>query len=201
MKKFYQLKITLTETKPAIWRRFIVPSNISLDRLHDVIQVVMGWEDSHLHEFILDSKRFTERPEAPEEGHEEGKFKLDSLIKRKGSKFIYLYDFGDSWEHEILLENSNYSPEELPMPIFCLEGEQACPPEDCGGVYGYRDLLNILNDPAHEEYQEMFEWIHGETEISPGDAFLPEKFYPEEVNNMLALYYRWSRDRYLSLFG
>ncbi|MBI6549390.1 plasmid pRiA4b ORF-3 family protein [Xenorhabdus lircayensis] len=200
MEKFYLLKITLIETNPSIWRRFVVPSNISLDRLHDVIQVVMGWDDSHLHVFAFSAKRFTEMPEEPEDGQEEGKVKLDSLIKRKGGKFNYLYDFGDSWEHEVILENSNYSPEELPMPIFCLEGQRACPPEDCGGIYGYMDLLQILKDPTHEDYQQMFKWVNGESEISPDNTFSPEKFNVEEVNNLLASYYRWSRDRYLSLF-
>ncbi|MGJ0637753.1 plasmid pRiA4b ORF-3 family protein [Xenorhabdus bovienii] len=200
MEKFYQLKIMLTETEPVIWRRFVVPSNISLDRLHDVIQAVMGWEDSHLHEFIFSAKRFTEMPDGMSDCQEEGRFKLDSLIKRKGSKFAYLYDFGDDWEHEIVLENSNYSPEKLPMPIFCLEGEQACPPEDSGGVYGYMELLSVLKDPTHEDYQDMFEWVNGEADISPNNVFSPEKFDVEEINNRLALYYRWSRDRYLSMF-
>ncbi|MEQ1964932.1 plasmid pRiA4b ORF-3 family protein [Xenorhabdus khoisanae] len=200
MEKFYLLKITLIETNPSIWRRFVVPSNISLDRLHDIIQIVMGWNDSHLHEFSFGIKRFTERPEEPEEGKEERKVRLDALLKRKGSKFTYLYDFGDYWEHEIVLENSNYSPNELPMPIFCCEGQRACPPEDCGGVYGYMELVDILNKPTHKDYQEMFEWVNGKTGISPDTVFSPEKFNVEEVNNMLALYYRWSRDRYLSLF-
>ncbi|MDC9590864.1 plasmid pRiA4b ORF-3 family protein [Xenorhabdus sp. XENO-10] len=200
MEKFYLLKITLIEAEPSIWRRFVVPSIISLDRLHDVIQTVMGWSDYHLHEFIFGIKRFTEMPEEPEDVKEEGKVRLNSLIKRKGNKFIYIYDFGDCWEHEIVLENSNYSRDELPMPIFCLDGQQACPPEDSGGTYGYIDLLNIINDPSHEDYLEMFKWINGKSDVSPDKIFSPEKFNMEEVNNRLALYYRWSRDRYLPLF-
>ncbi|OTA21965.1 plasmid pRiA4b ORF-3-like family protein [Xenorhabdus beddingii] len=200
MEKFYLLKITLTEMSPCIWRRFVVPSHISLDRLHDVIQIVMGWNDSHLHQFAFGIKRFTEMPEEPEDGKEEGKVKLDALLKRKGSKFTYLYDFGDGWEHEIILENSHYSPEELPTPIFCVEGQRACPPENCGGIYSYMELIDILKAPSHKDYQAMFKWVNGKSDISSDKIFSPEKFNIEEVNNMLASYYRWSRDRYLSLF-
>lgn len=97
--RYYLLKITLLDIEPEIWRRFVVPARITLDRLHDVIQVVMGWKDYHLHDFGIGKKRYTEYPESKQDGFECGKYRLGDLIKQKGRTFRYLYDFGDDWEH------------------------------------------------------------------------------------------------------
>ena len=124
----YLLKVQLLEIEPAIWRRFVVPASVTLDRLHDVIQVVMGWTDSHLHEFTIGSKRYTEYPESREEGLMCGRYRLGDLVKKKGRTFQYLYDFGDCWEHELVLEESRYINPELRTELACLEGARACPP-------------------------------------------------------------------------
>jgi len=111
--RFYLLKIQLLDIEPAIWRRFVVPASI------DVIQIVMGWTDSHLHEFTIGNKRYTEYPESKEDGLVCGRYRLGDLIKQKGRTFSYLYDFGDSWEHEIVLEESRYFNPELRTELAC----------------------------------------------------------------------------------
>ena len=187
--RFYLLKIFLSEIKPEIWRRFVVPAGISLDRLHDVIQIVMGWQDYHLHQFIIGNKRYTEHPEEKEDGAEEYRFRLIKLIKQKGRIFQYLYDFGDYWMHEITIEDSNYfAPDLRDMPV-CLEGERACPPEDVGGVSGYYEFCEAISDPNHPEHQEYMEWS--------GGMFKIKEFNIHNVNYELQKYVRWSRRRLL----
>jgi hypothetical protein len=189
-KRFYLLKIQLLDIEPAIWRRFVVPADITLDRLHDVIQIVMGWTDSHLHEFTIGKKLYTEYPESKEDGLICGKYRLGDLIKQKGRTFRYLYDFGDSWEHELVLEESRYFNPELEMELFCLEGERACPPEDVGGVLSYFEFCKALKDSNHEEHESYMEWSGGD--------FDSEQFDSDLVNWELMKYLRWSRDRYLN---
>ncbi|QTF09262.1 plasmid pRiA4b ORF-3 family protein [Brenneria izadpanahii] len=193
--RFYQLKVILIGTTPAIWRQFVVPASITLDRLHDVLQIVMGWQDSHLHQFTFGKKRFTERPEDTPQDEDEGFYRLNELLKRKGNKLTYLYDFGDDWEHEIILENTDYHPEEFDGFLFCLNGERVCPLEDCGGVPGYENLLGILQDPAHEDYEETLEWLGIPAELLEIEPDIFGLFDADEVNNDLMLYSRWTRDR------
>lgn len=187
--RFYLLYIELLDIKPPIWRRFVVHSGITLDRLHDVIQIVMGWQDNHLHEFSIGNKRYTEYPESKAEGLACGRFHLDDVIKRKGRTFDYLYDFGDDWRHKLVLEESRYLNPELELELVCLEGERACPPEDVGGADGYRVFCEGLKDPGTDEYYGMREWI--------GEDYDSEQFDSEFVNMELAKYLRWSRNRYL----
>jgi len=191
--RFYLLKIQLLDIEPSIWRRFVVPASITLDRLHDVIQIVMGWTDSHLHEFTIGNKRYTEYPESKEDGLPCGRYRLGDLIKQKGRTFQYLYDFGDGWEHELVLEESRYFNPELRTELACLDGQRACPPEDVGGVPGYFEFLNALKDPNHEEHESYVEWS--------GGSFDSERFDPESINRELMKYLRWSRDRYQSWGG
>ena len=191
--RFYLLKIQLLDIEPAIWRRFVVPANITLDRLHDVIQIVMGWTDSHLHEFTIGNKRYTEYPESKEDGLVCGRYRLEDLIKQIGRTFIYRYDFGDSWEHELVLEDSRYVNPELRTELACLEGERACPPEDVGGVHGYFEFYNALKDPSHEEHESSVEWSGGD--------FDSVRFDFESVNRELMKYLRWSRYRYQNWGG
>ncbi len=159
--RFYLLKIQRLDIEPAIWRRFVVPANITLDRLHDVIQIVMGWTDSHLHEFTIGKKRYTEYPESKEDGIEYGRYRLEELINRKERNFSYLYNFGESWEHKLVLEESRYFNPELRTKLACLEGERACPPEDVGGVPGYFEFCNALKNPSHEAHESYMEWSGG----------------------------------------
>lgn len=186
--KSYLLKITLDGIAPAIWRRFVLPADISLDRLHDVIQIVMGWQDSHLHEFILDGKRFTEDPESPEDGENEERFRLCDLVKRIGKTFKYHYDFGDSWMHQVVVEETNHTLPSHDAPIACLEGKRACPPEDVGGVPGYDEFCKAISDrenPSHDEYMDWyagFGWYE--------KTFDSEKFDLGKVNLELLKYFR-----------
>ena len=187
-KRLYLLKIRLLEIEPEIWRRFVVPADITLDRLHDVIQIVMGWSDSHLHEFTIGKRRYTEYPESKEDGPECGRYRLVDLIRQKGRTFRYLYDFGDSWEHEVIVEDSRYFNPETIDPVECLDGARACPPEDVGGVPGYYEFCKSLKDPYHEEHESYMQWSGGEYDS--------EKFNPDEVNWELMKYLRWSRERF-----
>jgi hypothetical protein len=160
--RFYLLSIQLVEIEPAIWRRFVVPANITLDRLHDVIQIVMGWTDSHLHEFTIGKKRYTEYPDEDlDDGLECGRYRLGDLIKQKGRKFYYLYDFGDYWMHELVIENSRYFPSAHDSKLSCIEGERACPPEDVGGVHSFFDFCDALKNSAHEDHESYTEWSGG----------------------------------------
>lgn len=191
--RIYMLKIRLLEIHPEIWRRFVVPGDITLDRLHDVIQIVMGWKDYHQHEFSIGRQRYTENPEFKEDGVSENRFRLVDLIKQKGRTFVYRYDFGDSWEHEITLEDSRYHNPQLQTPLQCIEGENACPPEDVGGVHGYFEFLNALQDPKHEEHTHYktwyaaFPWYDG--------VFDGSRYNVDKVNYELMKYLRWSRER------
>ncbi len=191
--RFFLLKIQLLDIEPAIWRRFVVPDSITLDRLHDVIQIVMGWTDSHLHEFTIGNKRYTEYPESREDGLICGKYRLGDQIKQKGRSFSYLYDFGDSWEHELVLEESRYFNPDMRTEVACLEGERACPPEDVGGVSGYFEFCNALKDQNHEEHESYMEWSGGDYDS--------ERFDSGSVNWELMKYLRWSRDRYQNWRG
>ena len=179
----YQLKITLKWSKPPIWRRVVVRGNMKLDRLHDVIQVAMGWNDSHLHQFIAGSSAGraifgVADPDFDEMGEtlDERRYTLADLAPIAKKKFIYEYDFGDSWEHEVVVEKVLPPDPEFTHPI-CLAGANAAPPEDCGGIPGFYRLLEIMADPTDPEYEEMKEWVGGE--------FNPAQFDADRVNTAL----------------
>jgi len=165
--------------RPPIWRRVQVPSDLTLAKLHRVIQAVMGWYDSHLHQFIV-GKTYYGVPSLDEfselELKDERKARLDQILSRSKQKIVYEYDFGDSWEHEIVLEKI-LAPDSRTRYPACLGGARACPPEDCGGVGGYANFLEAISDPDHEEHEEMLEWIGGE--------FDPEQFDVDLVNQGL----------------
>ena len=174
--KIYQLKITLKHIKPPIWRRIEVPADIKLGKLHDVIQIAMGWTDSHLHAFV-DGQTMYGIPD-PEFGgstKNERNVRLDSILEQ-GGKIVYEYDFGDSWEHEIKIEKVLEAAPTVHYPR-CTAGKRACPPEDCGGPYMYEEFLAAIGDPNHPEHEETLEWIGGE--------FDPEAFELAEVNQAL----------------
>ncbi|MGB7534069.1 MAG: plasmid pRiA4b ORF-3 family protein [Halobacteriota archaeon] len=182
-KKFnqvYQFKITLEGIKPPIWRRMQVPETYTFWDLHVAIQDAMGWIDYHLHEFELEnpSTGLTVNIGSPNEdfGEEvlpEGEQKIADYFSMENRSADYVYDFGDSWEHKIQLEKILPREKDINYPI-CIKGKRACPPEDCGGIWGYEELLEIIRNPEHEEYEEMLEWLGGE--------FDPEDFDVEEVS-------------------
>ena len=160
----YQIKITLKDVKPPIWRRIQVKSDITLHSLHRTIQTAMGWEDGHLHKFDI---------RAPSS---EPKVRLNQLNLVEKQKFLYVYDFGDNWEHTILVEKILPIDEKNQYPI-CLTGKRSGPLEDCGGPWGYMDLIDVLDDPNDPEYDERVEWI--------GEDFDPELFDIEKINKRL----------------
>lgn len=179
-KQIYQFKVTLRGIRPPIWRRFQVADDLTFYELHCVLQDVMGWYGGHLHAFDLGDFQITDAETLVDgwtDGEDEQKAKVKKYVRQEGQKFGYEYDFGDSWEHEVLLEKI------LPMEadaIYprCLKGKRACPPEDCGGAWGYEELLEILADPDNPEYKEYMEWVGGE--------FDPEEFDVEGINKLLA---------------
>lgn len=173
----YQLKVTLKNTKPPIWRRIQVPGGITLYKLHRIIQVAMGWEDYHLHVFEIGGTSFGELdPDFDSIDKSERSAKLNRVVTGAGAKFIYEYDFGDSWRHEILVEKVLLPEAGVRYPV-CVGGKRACPPEDCGGPWGYENLLEIIKDPEHEQHEEMMTWLGGE--------FDPEALDLDAVNREL----------------
>ena len=159
--KLYEIKITLKNLTPAIWRRVHVPRDITLGGLHSVIQMAMGWDDDHLHDFLIKRKRYgpmmDDSFEFPDSKVDEDIVHLNGVVKPK-AKFEYCYDFGDSWRHEIHIEREVESATDR-REARCIAGENACPPEDCGGPYGYADLLAALADPQNEEHGDRLDWV------------------------------------------
>ena len=179
-RSIYQIKISLIGVKPPIWRTVLVPGDLGLGAFHDVIQAVMGWTDSHFHQFIA-NKVFYGIPDDDFEleMENETKYKLSQLLKKEKDSLIYEYDFGDSWEHKILLEKISTDDGNTVLPV-CIKGKRACPPEDCGGIWGYEELLETVSNTNHPEHADMLEWLGGE--------FDPEEFDLEEINEDLADY-------------
>lgn len=172
--RLYQLKITLKGSKPSIWRRVEVADDVILARLHAIIQAAMGWTDSHLHMFSVGRASYgVPHPDDESDVHDERRVRLNQLLTAPKQKLTYEYDFGDSWTHEVQLEKV-LAPEPGATYPRCTGGKRACPPEDCGGVWGYADLLEALADPEHPEHDELLEWV--------GDTFDPEQFDLAEVN-------------------
>lgn len=180
---------------PAIWRRILIPGNTTLLKLHDILQIVMGWEDAHLHMFKIPGLVY-EDPMNDVYGDIstilEAHYKLKQLIQYEGQRFSYEYDFGDSWEHELVVEKILSGMERLRNPI-CLKGKRACPPEDVGGIWGYENFLKAIQDPKHEEHEDYLNWI--------GDGFDPEDFDLEEVNVRLQRMGRGWSTEYLDLWS
>ena len=172
----YQLKITLKNIKPPVWRRIQV-EDCSLAGLHDTIQTCMGWSGTHLYAFEVAGEEYGD-PESADDGDfgDAGSLKLSQIASGGPTTFTYQYDFGDDWEHDVKLEKT-LPPEAKVKYPRCLAGERACPPEDCGGVYGYENLLDALREPDHEEHEEMLEWV--------GGKFDPEAFDVDGVNRNL----------------
>jgi hypothetical protein len=173
----YQLKMVLEGIRPQIWRRVVVPADLRLSHLHDVFQITMGWTDSHLHAFTIEGVQYTMPYEETDlDMEDERRVRLSSLVPAVGTLFQYQYDFGDDWQHAVQVEKIRPADPDTP-PLSCLAGKHAGPPEDCGGIPGYAQLLRILKNPRHPEYGEMRQWA--------GRRFDPEAFDPEAVNKKL----------------
>lgn len=177
MTKILQLKIKLDGSSPPVWRRFLVSDSVTFTQLHNVIQKVMGWENYHLYEFEAGNARISVPNEDLEDIIDSKKIALSDILKTERQKIRYTYDFGDSWEHSITIEKILENNNGIRVPT-CISGERACPPEDCGGIYGYKELLEIKKNKNHPEYKEMIvEWL--------GEDFDPEKFDISEANKSL----------------
>lgn len=172
-----QLCVSLEDIEPRIWRRIQVPESFTLKQLHRVIQTVMGWQDSHLHEFTLSGKRYGEsNPEDGENVIDERTIRLRDLPLSIGVSIGYEYDFGDSWQHQVVLEKTLAPDLETIYPA-CVAGERSAPPEDVGGAGGYVEFLEAIADPDHEDHDANMEWVGGQ--------FDPEAFSVAEANERL----------------
>lgn len=172
----YRLRITLQEVEPPVWRRVDVPAGYTLDRLHRVVQCAMGWGDYHLHQFDIDDMQYgPPEPDGMLEVVDEIDVRLDAVCG-KGSEFSYTYDFGDWWEHAIVVEDVVPAEPDVAYPN-CRAGERACPPEDVGGPCGYLELLEALGDPADPRHEPMVEWL--------GRPYDPEAFDPARATTLL----------------
>ncbi len=180
--KIYQFKISVIGTKPLVWRRILVPSSYSFWELHVAIQDAMGWLDYHLHIFEMkdpntnltieigmpdEEDAMWERKILPD--HKTG---ISKYFSEDNKKAIYEYDFGDSWRHEIKFEKILEADSKDNYPK-CIDGKMACPPEDCGGIGGYYNLTEIINNPSDEEYNDIIDWLGGEYNY--------EEFDPKDV--------------------
>lgn len=178
MGKIYQLKITLKDVKPPIWRRIEVPANMKLSELHYLILHVMGWGGGHLTSFEFDRLDYVDDTafmfdELDLDGEPMSKTRLDKVLYAEKQKGLFTYDFGDDWRHEVLLEKILPAEKGVNYPR-CTAGKRACPPDDCGGPWGYADFLKAINNPKHPEHEELLEWVGGE--------FDAEEFDLEGVN-------------------
>jgi hypothetical protein len=162
-RRIYQLKVTVADTEPHIWRRVLVPGGYTLDRLSRIIQLSLGWQGYHLHSFEIDGEQYGEPDPLGElELADELDVRLDAVAS-EGSRFTYVYDFGDWWEHEVLVERVTPADPDERYPV-CVGGERAGPPEDVGGAGGYADLLAVLADPAKPDPAGFRDWL---TEFDP----------------------------------
>lgn len=177
--EIYQLKITLKDTTPPIWRRILVSGSMRLDHLHIAIQIAMGWTNSHLYQFEVGREIWGE-PEADWFGdsgtQKASKATVQQVLPSEKFTITYVYDFGDDWRHKVTVEKLLPATAADVLPL-CVAGKRACPPEDVGGPYGYADFLEKIQDPEHEEHSDMLEWI--------GEGFDPEKFELAVINDGL----------------
>ena len=180
--RLYQFRITLNESEPSIWRRIQI-KNCTLERLHEHIQLAMGWGNEHLHRFRIkdeiygDAQLLDDGFDDQYEFIDSTRIKISDVVPKSGIRFTfeYEYDFGDGWVHEVLFEGCLTATEGKKYPI-CVEGERACPPEDVGGIFGYNEYLKIIGDPNHEQHEEMLEWR---------GKFDPEKFDSKKASRKM----------------
>jgi len=163
-KHAYQLLVVLEGSEPKIWRQISVPGNMTLADLDRIIQAAMGWTNSHLHQFtiegqvygVLDDEWIDEMPSLPDNG-----FTLDAVLGTEVKSFSYEYDFGDGWQHQVEVQMVIVADEKRNSWPMCLAGANACPPEDVGGLGGYEEFLEAIDDPIHEDYDSMRRWCGG----------------------------------------
>lgn len=192
--KFYLLKIKIIGSNPLIWRKLYVTSSITLDRLHDVIQITMGWENQHSYHFTFNDITYSISPKDESDGNIIEFYHLDKLIKTSGESFKYVYDFRSSWGHEVLVEDTDYKPNDPSVLIKCLNGENACPIEDSGGIDEYIEFCEVFCDSSHPLHPETKSWYRKTQGLKDFD---PDDFDRGTTNYELQKYMKWSRDRAL----
>lgn len=156
----FQLRITLDEVEPAVWRRLLVPAGVRMAKLHDIFQASMGWTNSHLHCFTVGGERYGMLLDEYPDGEIDEKAVTVLRAIGQHRSFGYEYDFGDCWDHEVVVEDFVRVRHGLKQAV-CLDGRNACPPDDCGGAGGYAELLEVLADPGHEEHDDLRDWVGG----------------------------------------
>ena len=188
-----RMHIKLAHIEPPIWRRILVPADITLAQLHEAIQSVMGWTRSHLHEFRIDETKYGIPDEISWDSSDrvrpEGDVFLHDVLNHAEQTFTYVYDFGDDWHHELVVEEI-LETESDQRGAYCLGGERNCPPEDVGGPFFYPEFLRAIADPSHEDHEHFSEWV--------GDDFDPEAFDAVSVNEgleFMAAYWQNSKNR------
>ena len=183
-RRTYELRVALTGAKPPIWRRFLASPTMPLSELHEVLQVVMGWEDCHLHAFRQGERRYAPPSPWDDDGFgpssvDSRKVRIGQLVRKPKDWIGYLYDFGDSWRHRVTLQKIVPFDPAIRLPV-CIGGKRSCPPEDCGGLWGYYEMLEALGNSGHERHEDMVDWI---------GRFDPDGFSVEDVNAQLRA--RW----------
>lgn len=176
--KIYTFIIELDGSNPAIWRRFKVFDNLKMDVFHQVLQIIMGWHDSHLHEFIISKNSYGLIDPDDDNGNmvDESKFRINDLINKSGQKFQYIYDFGDDWNHRLVLEDTEENEGGQVLPL-CIAGQGSCPPEDCGGIHGYYEFVEAMQSPKHGRHKELKKWY--------GKKYDPSEFDLNGINKSL----------------
>jgi hypothetical protein len=185
----YELRVTLQEILPPIWRLIQVPNNLRLCCLHDALQAVMGWTNSHLHRFEKDGKQWGVPGDLEDDDIDiidESRTKIGDILTTPGDSVLYVYDFGDNWRHSVVLEKILPASATTARPV-CLTGERHCPPEDVGGVPGYEEFLQVVFDPTHEEFDHYVQWAGGPSPVNQSvGRFQPEEFDLRVVNAALS---------------
>jgi hypothetical protein len=172
----FRLRIQLNDVDPVIWRRILVPGAIRMAKFADILLAAMGWSNSHLHAFTVGNKRYGMNDDEFPEGEVDEKTVTVLQVLGDEGRFTLEYDFGDSWEHEVVIEEQIWSSFGLRSAV-CLDGANACPPDDVGGTWGYAEFLSAIEDPTHEEHTKYLEWA--------GGPFDPAEFDLAEVNALL----------------
>ena len=177
----FQIRITLQDIEPPIWRRVQVPADFPLRRLHDVIQAVMNWQDYHLHQFEVGDRLYGQPEIAGDDHygpplHSDRDTRLSALLERGIKRFTYTYDFGDDWRHDIEIERTLQAKPRIEYPIL-VTGERRGPPEDCGGPFGFMEFLDAMSDPGHPDHEDHLDWY--------GEPFDAEDMELDKVEAML----------------
>ena len=177
LRDIYLLRVSINDVDPPIWRTIRVQSVVDLWQLHIILQVSIGWTNSHLHQFTCDGKVYgTPDPDFGEDVFDEHQTSLRSILKEPGDSLSYFYDFGDGWEHTVVLKEILPYSHDIAFPT-CVAAERNCPPEDVGGPFGYQEFLEAFSNPHHPEHSNMVEWA--------GEDFEPNIFDTCAINEFL----------------